>query len=41
MFSVVLFHLADDGDVQLVQLLLLHDGGSAHHDILGVFIHGA
>ena len=29
MNSVVLLHLADDGDMQLVQLLLLDGGGGA------------
>ena len=39
--SVVLFHLADDGDVQLVKLLLLDGRRCAHHDILCVLVHGA
>ena len=32
--------LRRDLDMQLIQLLLLHGGGSAHHDVLGVLVHG-
>src|SRR5699024_10181092 len=34
------FFLLDADDVQLVQLLGVHEGGSAHHHVLGVFVHG-
>ena len=36
--SFFLFFGADD--VQFIQLLLFHKRGSAHHQVLGVFVHG-